>query len=309
MRLVMLFRRPFIELEEALCAAGCQIDHEWRGQNADALVFEFCDAVRKFPKTWVERLSVRGSIPLVAIARDAPWHKGVRKHKLWFAEKLKLFDIYATHSLQQAERFGRRTLYLPNAAHISRYNLGRFCLADLRVRTQYEYQISFVGNIDAEHYPEHRERLNFLLALRERLARENIRLALIDTARGLDEAEQVRVIQSSQINLNYGAACDQGGEKSWGLPERCYGIPACGGFLLCDRRQHAAQDFEPETEWVDYTDLDSCVARIRHFLANPGDARDIAEAAYKKVVLSHTYRNRAESLISFIAQWKKDEYA
>ena len=65
------------------------------------------------------------------------------------------------------------------------------------------------------------------------------------------------------------AACDAGAEPSWGLPERCYGVPACGGFLLSDRRRHAAEDFADD-ERAEYDGLDDCVRKIRHL---PGALR------------------------------------
>src|SRR5438045_7710238 len=45
-------------------------------------------------------------------------------------------------------------------------------------------------------------------------------------------------------------------------PERCFGVPACGGFLLSDVRKHAAESFIPGVEWADFLDLDDCVAKI-----------------------------------------------
>lgn len=140
-------------------------------------------------------------------------------------------------------------------------------------------------------------------SLRDRLATDGVTLDLIDSSRGLEVAEQIRIIQSSRINLNHGAACDQGGERSWGLPERCYGIPASGGFLLSDQRRHAADDFVPGREWVDYADLDGCVALIHQFLARFDAARDIAEAAHARVMRDHTYARRAQTLIDAIGAW------
>lgn len=304
MRLAMPFRRPFAALEEGLREAGCEIDRQWRKQKVDAVVVDFCDAVRWPMRTWQLRCGIGRATPLLAIARDAPWHKGLRRSRLWLNERLKPFDIYATHSMQQAERQGRQALYLPNAARISEYGLGARTLASLREVSACRYQVSFIGNVDAERYPEHRPRLEFLRALKERLGREKISLSLIDSARGLPVAEQIDIIQSSLINLSHGAACDRGGEVSWGLPERCYGIPACGGFLLSDRRRHAADDFIPEREWADYADLESCVAQIKRYLARPDEARRVAEAAHACVMRRHTYRHRAQTLIDSIAQWK-----
>lgn len=306
MRLVMPFRRPFEALEEALQEAGCDIERNWKGQPVDAVLVDFCDAIRHPIQTWMMRHTMQKSAPLVAIARDAPWHKGIRRHKVWMARRLKPFDIYASHSLQQAQGFAHCVLYLPNAARLSHYCLGELTLADLRDPRQYRHQVSFIGNMNASRYPEHRSRVDFLITLQQRLAGVGISLDLIDSASGISEKEQVTAIQSSLINLNYGAACDQGNEKSWGLPERCYGIPACGGFLISDERIHADDDFVPEREWIDYKDIESCIARIRYFIAHPNAARDIAEAAHAKVIKTHSYRHRAKTLINAISLWKND---
>lgn len=303
MRLVMPFGRPFAALEEALCAAGCRIDRVWTGQAADALVVDFCEAVRAPARAWRWRRVAGGRLPLVAIARDAPWHRGIRPRRLWLAELFKPFDIYATHSLQGATRFGRSVLYFPNAARTSRYHLGELSLADLRDPARYRHPVSFIGNLAAERYPEHRRRVEFFAALREQLAREGIALALFDSSAGMPEAEQRAIIQSSWINLNHGAACDQGAERSWGLPERCYGVQACGGFLLSDARRHARDDFEPDREWVDYDDLAGCLAHIRRFIAEPQAARAIAEAAHARVMACHTYDHRARTLLAAIDDW------
>lgn len=303
MRLAMPFRRPFEALEEGLREIGCDIQRECQ-PYVDAVIVDFCDAVRDPQKTWALRRQLGGSTPLVAIARDAPWHKGVKKTKLWLCSLFMPFDIFATHSMQGAERFGKTTLYFPNAARISEYGLGQHTLESMRDPNRFQYQVSFIGNIDASRYPEHRKRCEFLTAIKSRLARERISLELFDSAKGIPPMQQVNIIQNSLINLNHGAACDQGGAKSWGLPERCYGIPACGGFMLSDKRQHASSDFSPAEEWADYDDIESCLTQIRFYLNNPVQARRIAEAAHARVMNCHTYRHRATTLVDSICAWK-----
>lgn len=117
--------------------------------------------------------------------------------------------------------------------------------------------------------------------------------------------DQVEIIQRSRINITYSAAADNNGEISWGLPERCYGIPSCGGFLLSDHRQHASLDFDLNTQWVEFGNMDECVNKIRYYLSNFDQARAIAEAAYCRVIKDHTYSNRARSLLSAISAFKK----
>lgn len=304
MRLIVNFRKPFAPLEEALQDAGCTLAREvWRADEAsrlraEACLLDFCDAARSLGRAWRLARSFRPlGVALVGVDRDAPWHKGVRRPRLWLMARLRMLDLYASHSLQGAARYAERVLYLPNAARISAYNLGQRSLESLRVAASYEYDVSFIGNLNAERYPEHRARAAFLHALRDRLAGASIRLALFESA-GMSTAEQVRVIQASRINLGAGAAADDAGERSWGLPERCYGVPACGGFLLSDARRHAADDFVPGREWVEYADLEDCVARIRYYLAHFEEARAVAEAAHARVIAQHTYAERARRLMA-----------
>jgi len=306
MRLIVNFRKPFVPLEEALLGAGCSLlRNVSRADDAslggsEACLVDFCDAARHLRELWRLTRAFRPlGVALVGIDRDAPWYKGVRRRRLWLMARLRLLDLYASHSLQGAHRFAERVLYLPNAARLSAYNLGQRSLESLRAASAYEYDVSFIVNLDAVRFPEHRARVALLHALRERLARESIRLALFDSS-AMSTAEQVRLIQTSRINLSAGAAADDAGERSWGLPERCYGIPACGGFLLSDARRHAADDFVAGKEWVDYAGVEDCVAKIRHYLAHFDEARAIAEAAHARVTAQHTYAHRATHLIGAV---------
>lgn len=303
MRLIVNFRKSYAPLEEALQDAGCTLARDvWRADEArrlgaEACLLDFCDAARHLRQAWRLARSFRPlGVALVGVDRDAPWHKGVRRPRLWLMARLRMLDLYATHSLQGDARYAERVLYLPNAARISAYNLGQRSLESLRDAASCEYHVSFIGNLNAARYPEHRARIAFLHALRDRLAGESIRLALFESS-GMSTAEQVRVIQASRINLGAGAAADDAGERSWGLPERCYGVPACGGFLLSDARRHAADDFVPGREWVEYADLEDCVARIRFYLAHFDAARAVAEAAHARVIAQHTYARRARRLL------------
>lgn len=306
MRLIVNLRKPFVPLEDALEQCGCTLLRGvWsrdalQQAGAQACIVDFCDSARALRATWqLARNLRRLGVPLVALDRDAPWYKGVHRRRIWALAKLRLADLYASHSLQGAERLAARVLYLPNAARISAYNLGARTLEALRDPGVYRYEVSFAGNMDAVRYPEHRPRVEFLHALRERLARESIRLELFDSAR-MTAADQVQAIQASRINLNSGAAADAGGERSWGLPERCYGVPACGGFLLSDARRHAVDDFVPGKEWADYADLEDCAIKIGQFLQRFEETRRIAEAAHARVLAQHTYEHRARSLMSAV---------
>lgn len=311
MQLIFNFRKGFAGLEEGLQARGCSLlANRWEPDETelartDACIIHFYEGVRQPWRTWrLKNRLKRYNIPLLGIARDAPWHMGIRARRLWLFSWLRPLDIYASHTLQPDRIFAPENLYLANAAWTRHYHLHGTTLEAMRQPEFYRYDVSFVGNLDGQRYREHRERAEFFAELERRLAGTGIRCLFRD-AQGLSPAEQIDIIQRSRINLNAHAAADHGGERSWGLPERCYGVSACGGFLLSDHRRHARDDFDVNNEWVEFRDLDDCVARIRHHLAHPLEARAIAEAAHHRVMRDHTYERRAESLLATIAQWKE----
>lgn len=246
----------------------------------------------------------RHGIPLITWNRDGPWHKGEKAWRLWLLKHVQFLDIYATHTLQDSDRFAPSVIYLPNAAWTSAYNLSGVTLEQLRDPTRYRHDVSFFGRLDAAKYPEMRDRAAFFAELGTRLGRHGIS-SCFRHSEDMSLPEQVDAIQRSRINMNYWAGCDDGPEKSWGLPERCYGIQACGGFLLSDYRRHAVDDFVIGKEWVHFENLEDAVARIRHHLEHFDETRRIAEAAHARVMKNHTYINRARSLIDATMAWRR----
>lgn len=252
--------------------------------------------------------ALRGSgVPLIGVDRDAPWHMGLRRRRLKLLEYLQPFDIYATHTLQPTYDFAPVKLYNPNAVWVRNFNLHGRTLEEMRNPEFFRWDVSFVGNMNGARYKEHAERERFFDALRPRLEALGLRV-LFRNSGGMSEQEQIDVIQRSIINLNYRSSCDHrsrsGAEMSWGLPERCYGVPARGGFMLSDFRRHAQDDFDLASEWASFGDFEDCIARIRYFIENFQRTREIAEAAHARVMRDHTYEKRAASLIGAARAWR-----
>src|SRR5258706_6423946 len=184
----------------------------------------------------------RAKVPFIALNRDAPFNRGIHPTRLAVMAWLKPFDGYASHSMQAAEKFSARTLYCPNAAREALYHADQAQLAAMREPARYQWDVSFIGNLDATRYREHARRVEFLHVLKGSLEAQKLAILFRDAA-GLSDGEQLEVITRSRISLSTIAACDAGGEPSWGLPERCYGVPACGGFLLSHPRRPPPEDF------------------------------------------------------------------
>jgi spore maturation protein CgeB len=303
-KIILNFRGRFAGLREAFEALGHEVVEDlWAPeapvpQGVALCVADFVDCARKLRRTLrLKRRLARARVPLVALNRDAPFNRGVHPARLAAMAWLRPFDGYASHSMQSAAKFSARTLYCPNAAREALYHADEKRLAAMRDPAHYRWDVSFVGNMDAARYREHARRVEFLHVLKGKLEAQNLAVLFRDSA-GLSDAEQLEIFTRSRINLSTIAACDAGAEPSWGLPERCYGVPACGGFLLSDRRRHAPEDFAHD-ERAEYGSLEECVAKVRHFLGRFGEARAIAERAHARVERDHRYRQRAARLLDF----------
>jgi len=263
-------------------------------------------------QSWKRKRRLNGAgIPVITWNRDGPSHKGERAWRLWLLRHTDYFDIDATHTLEDAQGFAPTVLYLPNAAWDTHYNLDGVNLQSLRDASRYRVDVSFFGRINADQFPEMKKRERFFRELGVRLGALGISYEFRETSMSFEE--QRRFIQSSRINLNFHAGCDDnyhGGprqhrETSWGMPERCFGVPACGGFLLSDHRKHARDDFSPGKDWIEFSNLDDCVNKIQYYLAHFESSREIAEAAYHRVMQGHTYVHRAQSLVSAANAWRE----
>ncbi|CAG4884153.1 conserved protein of unknown function [Georgfuchsia toluolica] len=248
--------------------------------------------------------------PFIFWDRDGPSHMGEKAWRIWLLKHVEFMDAYATHTLQDAGKFSDEVVYLPNAAWTERYNLAGRTLESLRDRAAYRYDVSFFGRIDPGRFPETHFRAAFVEKLKPVLEARKLRYFF--GAHDVPVAEQIQLIQTSIINLSFYAGCDvryQGGYHgepfSWGLPERCYGIPACGGFVLNDQRVHAYDDFVDGKEWVAFSSFDDCVGKIAYYADNFVLTREIAEAAHHRVMSEHRYVDRAAKLLRFCFYWKQ----
>ncbi len=298
-------------LNDALAALGVEVRRslpvpgELPAGAVAGCMMGFYDYVSRPWRAWKLKRVLGPGVPVIAWNRDAPGYLNKRPWRLALASRLEGLDIYATHAITDDWRFGKEVALLHNGASIAAYNLAGRSLESLRDEGNYRYDVTFFGAMNADRYKEYLPRERFFGALAQALESRGINYRFIDTSRTpMSVAEQVELVQTSRININYGAGCEYGAPMGYGLPERCFGIPACGGFLLSDYRLHAADAFAAD-EWADYTDLEQALQRIDYYLGNFAEARAIAERAYRRVLACHSYRHRAEELLALLADWRR----
>jgi hypothetical protein len=175
-RVLLNFRAGFAGLREGFEALGCEvIENQWTPGGAvlegmALCVADFVDCARSVRRSLgLKRRLERARVPFIALNRDAPFNRGVHPARLAALRLLKPFDAYASHSMQEADRFARRVLYCPNAARESVYRVSEADLAAMRDPAQYRWDVTFFGNLDAARYGEHARRVAFLRALEPRL--------------------------------------------------------------------------------------------------------------------------------------------
>lgn len=247
----------------------------------------------------------RLGIPYVFWNRDAPWNCAMRWRRKILLRLIQPVDIYLAHSLQGHRLFNRHAGYFPNAAQ-ERYSAG-LDLEKLRDETQYEYDVSFIGAFGSAKSANNRKRAAFLNELKKQLiaAGPKIRLLWHDThADAIPADQQMAIIRKSKINLNLGAICDLPGEMSWGLPERIFGIPAGGGFLLTEDRKHLQDTFGQE-QIDSFASVEACSKTTLHYLANFTLLREKAERLHHLVMENHTYESRALTLMKIIGDYRR----
>lgn len=275
--------------------------------NISACFVSFYDCISHPLRIFRLRQALRKrNIPLIAWNRDAPGYMNKQEWQLDWLERAQLIDIYLSHALPDERRFARTQVLLHNAAQIDSYNLNGTTLDQLDCPERYLYDVSFFGAIDSSRYKEYEKRQQFFSRLTSALIDKGISFNFIDTLRTpLGLAQQIRLIQTSRINLNFDAGCEYGSAIGYGLPERCFGIPACGGFLLSDYRLHAADAFSLDSEWAQFQDVDDALVKIEYYLAHFSEARSIARQAHARVMRDHTYEQRALSTIGLIENWQE----
>lgn len=246
----------------------------------------------------------QNKVPYVFWNRDAPWNTGMKLKNRLAMSWLNPVDIYLTHSMQNHEWFGGEAHYFPNAAQPNYYLDTN--LESLRDESRYQYDVAFFGSFGNSKDRNARERYKFLAALEDRLKQlmPKIRFKAIDTSRQpLLLAEQLTFIRTSKININIGAMCDLPKKPSWGLPERVFGIPAAGGFLLTDCRKTLTETFIDSPE--SFGNLDQCVRHISEALPDFAKLRHKAESMHSEIMIRHTYRHRAEHFLSLLGAFQK----
>jgi len=93
--------------------------------------------------------------------------------------------------------------------------------------------------------------------------------------------EYVQVIAGSRISLGFVSSSNRDEYTM-----RTFEIPACKGFLLAERTPVHQELYEEGKEAEFFSSIEECADKIRHYLSSESARKDIAEAGYRRCLLS-----------------------
>ncbi|RJP79183.1 MAG: hypothetical protein C4524_05655 [Candidatus Zixiibacteriota bacterium] len=87
------------------------------------------------------------------------------------------------------------------------------------------------------------------------------------------------------------------------LNQRCYDVPAAGGFLLTDDQPALAEQFEPGREAVTFASPDELADKWRYYRSHPAEREQIVRRGRERALKQHTYRHRLGEMLEAAGRW------
>ncbi len=103
------------------------------------------------------------------------------------------------------------------------------------------------------------------------------------------------IFYNSKINLNITLK-----SIKTGIPLRAFEIMGNGGFLLTNYQSEMLEYFEPDKDFVYYTDYEDLLEKVDYYLQHDAERRSIALNGYEKVQREHTFEKRVESMLEVV---------
>ena len=102
----------------------------------------------------------------------------------------------------------------------------------------------------------------------------------------------IKVFKSSKIVLNIHRDFEESGGNY-----RLFEIPACNAFQMVDDKRDIGRYFEVGKEVVTFTSKDDLRRKVEHYLQNPREREQIAQAGYDRMKKDHTLIDRMQKMI------------
>ncbi len=115
--------------------------------------------------------------------------------------------------------------------------------------------------------------------------------------KGLYGERLVNKYKSARIVLNINSWF---GQKEYGINQRVFDVPACGGFLLTDYVREIEYFLEPGREIEVYGSIEELIDKVIFYLKNDSLREKIAKKGYEKAQTLPTWRDRAKEMVMIL---------
>ena len=109
------------------------------------------------------------------------------------------------------------------------------------------------------------------------------------------ERKSVLIYQCSKVNLNISLR-----SILTGIPLRAFEIMGSGGFLVSNYQEDFLEFFKPDEDFICYMSIEELMSKVEYYLIHEKERTEIAENGYRKVKMSHTYKERVDSILEKI---------
>lgn len=109
--------------------------------------------------------------------------------------------------------------------------------------------------------------------------------------------EMPYVFLNSKINLNITLRSIQ-----TGIPLRAFDIMGCGGFLMTNIQEEMFQYFEPDKDFVYYTDYADLKRKVQYYLQHDDEREKIAQSGCRRVRTEHTMTQRVAAMLGTVME-------
>lgn len=179
-------------------------------------------------------------------------------------------------------------------------------------RQQYGSDVCFIGGVSKRFHSARRAMLEYLV---EQCPELEVKLwggyrwhvadsPLLRVWRGqIWGEEQVKALNATKIGLNFHVD-HQPGELDRGLNLRAFELAACRVFQLLQRVPGVEEFFEEDKEIVCFDTKEEMVDKVRYYLKHEEARQRIAQAAYERVLRSHTWQHRVQHMLSVIREMR-----
>ncbi len=107
--------------------------------------------------------------------------------------------------------------------------------------------------------------------------------------------DMLSILARSRITVNH-----HGAVPPFANNMRLYEATGVASLLVTDDKPNLPEMFEPGTEVVAYQDATECAKRVRYYLDNDAERREVAAAGHQRTLRDHTYRQRMIELVGMI---------